>query len=318
MTESERHADTNEKVASRQATARVAVIVPAYDGGELLQQCLASVATSEFRADVIIIVDNASSDGSIERATQRYPDLHVIRNPRNRGFGAACNQGIDAAWARDCEFVFLLNQDARVEPATLGRLVETMREHPHAAVVGAKTLSPVHAADGSPILLYNGAWRRILPLWQRIPGIGRSSRNTAETPRQVDYVWGHGMLLRSAAVREIGSFDPGFFMYYEDLDLCRRLRQAGWEVWCEGRAVMWHAIDDGPRATESAGWRWQRKAESARYFHRRHYRQPLADLLWCLSTVREAAPLLLEGHLRAAMHLFRAWWRVLRGARAEE
>lgn len=315
MTERRRQPETKEKVASTQGPPRVAVIVPAYNGGELLEECLASIASSELRVDTVVLVDNASADGSVDSATQRFPTLHVIRNPENRGFGAACNQGIAVASARGCEFVFLLNQDARIEPTTLGWLVAFMRERPRTGVVGAKTLSPARAADGAPILLYNGAWRRVLPLWQRIPGIGRSSRNAPETPREVDYVWGHGMLLRGAAVREVGGFDPAFFMYYEDLDLCRRLRQVGWEIWCESRAVMWHAIDDGPRAKESEGWRWQLKVESARHFHRRHYGQPLADVLWCVSTVREAIPLLLEGHSRALTHLLRAWWRVLRGAR---
>lgn len=294
------------------ARPKVRVVVPAYDGGQLLLDCLASLAASRLPPASVIVVDNASADGSTEQARSLFPWVRIIRNPTNLGFGRACNQGIEQAGLEDDAFVLLLNQDARLEPETLEQMVEFANRNPRAAVVGAKTLSSAVAADGAPLLLYNGAWRRWLPLWQRIPGIGRSSRDATACPRKVDYVWGHAMLLRCRAVREVGGFDPRFFMYYEDLDLCLRMQAAGWEVWCDSRAVVWHAVRDGPRANASEAWRWKMKVESARSFHRKYYAWPLSEVMWCLSTLREASPLLLEGHFRAARHLGRAWWQVVR------
>ena len=133
-------------------------------------------------------------------------------------------------------------------------------------------------------------------------------------PCEVDYVWGHGMLLRTSAVRETGALDSRFFMYFEDLDLCRRMRQAGWEIWCDARVTMSHRIDDASRAHGSQPWRWELKTDSARRFHRKHFKQPYAELLWCATTIREAVSLLRNGHLAATGHLLRAWSRTVRGA----
>ncbi len=295
--------------------SRVAVVVPAFQGGSDLLACLASVAASDRMPEAVLVVDNASTDGSIESAQSRFPDVEILRNAENLGFGSACNRGIEQAMERRYDFVLVLNQDALLEPETLASMLELATEHPRAAVVGAKTVSTTRAADGSPALLYNGAWRRVLPLWQRIPGIGGSSRATSTEPREVDYVWGHGMLLRCDALDEVGAFDAGFFMYYEDLDLCWRLQRAGWEIWCDSRAVIHHAVEDGARATRSEAKRWRMKAESARYFHRKWCKRPLADAIWTLSTLRELAPLFVEGHRRAAADLVRAWWEVVRTGR---
>lgn len=277
--------------------------------------CLASVAASDRLPEAVIVVDNASTDGSIESVQRRFPEVEILRNAENRGFGSACNRGIEQAVERRCDFVLMLNQDALLEPETLASILELATAHPRAAIVGAKTVSTTRAADGSPVLLYNGAWRRVLPLWQRIPGIGGSSRTASPEPREVDYVWGHGMLVRCAALDEVGDFDAGFFMYYEDLDLCWRMQRAGWEIWCDSRVVIHHAVEDGPRATNSERRRWHMKAESARYFHRKWCNRPFADFVWTLSTLREMAPLVLEGHRRAAGDLLRAWWEVVRERR---
>jgi len=298
------------QVPGGESAARVSVVIPAYEGGQDLLDCLASVMAGELRPAAVVVVDNASTDGSVEQAHRRYPAIEVVRNVANRGFGAACNQGIERALARGHEFVLLLNQDALLEPATLGSMVALAAAHPRAGVVGAKTLSPRLAPDGAPILLYNGAWRSRLPLWQRIPGIGRSSRAASAVPLEVDYVWGHGMLLRSRALEQVGAFDPGFFMYFEDLDLCRRVQAAGWEIWCDSRAVIRHAVADGARATTSEPWRWEMKVTSARHFYRKYDAPHRADVLWALTAMREAASLLRNGHASAARHLLQALWKV--------
>lgn len=286
---------------------RVAVVIPAYQGGTDLLACLASVAASRPAPDAVWLVDNASRDGSIEAAMARFPDVQLLRHSANLGFGAACNQGLQRAWAAGCDFALLLNQDATLEPGALASLLDCAAAHPHAGIIGAKTLSPELAPDGTPLLLYAGAWRTRLPLWQRIPGIGGSSRNLDPTPIQVDYVWGHAMLLRRQTIEQVGAFDPGFFMYFEDLDLCRRAAEHGWEIWCDNRAVAWHAIEDGSRARGSSLLRWRWKQASARYFHRKHYPRLTADLLWAMTMLREAVSLLRHRHFVAAAHLVRAW-----------
>ncbi len=293
---------------------RIAVVIPAYQAGDALCGCLASVTASQPAPDWVFVIDNASKDRSIELASQRFPRVSFLRNESNLGFGAACNQGIEQALARDVEFVLLLNQDAWLEPNTLTSLVSLARQQPQAGAIGCLTLAPPSSVGAPPRVLYNGAWKRWLSLWQRIPGVGQEDSPADQAPREVDYVWGHAMLLRSSALRDVGLFDPRFFMYMEDLDLCDRLQRGGWQNWCDSRVVCWHAIQDSARGGNSDDWRWQMKLESIRVYYRKRHSRWLADLLWLLTALREGLSLLVDGHWAACRHVIQGVWRCLSGA----
>ena len=292
---------------SRENPASVTVVIPVYQAGRHLQECLASVAASVPFPTRVVVVDNGSTDGAVERAEAAWPLVEFLRNGVNLGFGAACNRGIERALECGDEFVFLLNQDALLEPDTLRCVVEFAAAHPRAAIVGPRTLSTTCGPDGAPLLLYNGAWRRFLPLWQRIPGVHCSSRGVPLEPREVDYVWGHGMLIRAEALRDQGGFDANYFMYWEDIDLCVTMKRAGWEIWCDSRTFLWHDVSDSIRADRSELRRWRWKLESSRYFHRKHFPPFVGYGVWCLSTLREAATLAVLGRGRALVHLLRTW-----------
>lgn len=295
---------------------RVSVVIPAYQGGHALLEAVGSVQASHWQPEAVIVVDNASDDGSIDALGQRFPDVRVLRNSRNLGFGGACNRGLDLARRLGHSFTLLLNQDACLDPDTLGSLLDLAARQPRAATVGCLTLSSTAHSHGQPCLLYNGSWRRWLPTWQHLPDIGGSAAAAQRHPRQVDYVWGHAMLLRLEALAEPEPFDPGFFMYYEDLDLCWRLQQAGWQIWCDSRVIVWHQQSDPARASGSSLRRWQMKAASSRHFYRKRHRPLSADGLWLLHNLREAAPLLLAGHWPAVAHIGRATLRELAGPAA--
>jgi N-acetylglucosaminyl-diphospho-decaprenol L-rhamnosyltransferase len=191
----------------------------------------------------VVVVDNASSDGSDRSIADATPDAHVIRNAANRGFAAAANQGI---LARESEFALLINPDARIVAGTLEGFVKVARDHPRAGAIGALVRDPdgsiypsarkvpsltegvVHTAVG--FLRPQNRWTRSYKLldWDR----------TSE--RTVEWVSGSSMLLRRAAIREIGVFDEAYFMYVEDMDLCTRLRAAGWEVWFSPQLEIEH------------------------------------------------------------------------------
>jgi GT2 family glycosyltransferase len=292
---------------------QVRAVVLAFNGGEALLRCLASLQESTSPGLETVVVDNASSDGSIEAVARRFPHLRVLANGRNLGFGAGCNVGIRDALEDGAELVLLVNQDALVSPELVTRLVDFAREHPRAGVVGPKTLSTQPMPDGRPRRLYAGSWRHRLALRQTIPGIERADTDEPAQPLRTDYVWGHGMLLRAAALREVGLFDPAYFMYFEDLDLCRRMHAAGWEVWVEPRAVMWHETADGARAEASEAWRWRCKVHSAGVFHRGAHGRLVAGLLTCLYALDEAWMLARTGRRRAAGHLLGAYLSSLLG-----
>jgi GT2 family glycosyltransferase len=289
--------------ARTRGIAIVHVVIPAHNGGDQLLACLQSLLSSTHPATQIIVVDDASADDAVERAAKRFPGIDVLRNEKNLGFGGTCNRGIQQAIEHGADYVLLVNQDTTVAPDMLATLVACGEAHPTAGCIAPKTLATQPMPDGRPKLLYAGAWRQWLPLGQRIPGTGRADQANVAGPIDVDYAWGHGMLLRTASLREVGLFDPDFFMYYEDIDLCLRLHDAGWTVLCEPRAIIWHDMADGARAGDSEPWRWRCKVRSIGHLHRKRFSHGKAIFLTLATVAAEVFSLLRNGHPRAAGHL---------------
>lgn len=300
------------------ASPSVQVVVPSYNRRDALLAALESVFASDYTRFRALVVDDCSQDDSVVEVRRRFPDCEVLVHAKNLGFAAGCNAGFEVARAAGADLVFLLNQDTLVEPDLLSRLVRSMDEHPRAGIVGPKTYSFDRMPDGRPKLIYAGSWHGRLPLLQRIPGIEQAESDPRVEPIQADYVWGHGMMIRSSALRATGGFDTSFPMYYEDLDLCRRIRDAGYEIWCDPGAVMWHDQPDGARALQSEYWRWAYKVRSTTVFHRKHYGR-LASLLMTPATISaEIKRLLLAGHFKASGHLLAASVRHLVGLNPRE
>jgi N-acetylglucosaminyl-diphospho-decaprenol L-rhamnosyltransferase len=222
--------------------AELAVVVVNHNAGRYVGRCIDSVrSTADDLRIEVVIVDNASIDGSSER----MEEARVIRNPDNRGFARAANQGIRATSA---PFVLLLNPDAQIVGGSLSALVKVARERPRAGAVGALVRNP----DGS-----------IQPSARRVPRLGEALGHAFLGPvaprnrwtrsytladwdrsseRKVEWVSGSAMLLRREAIDRVGLFDEGYFMYVEDVDLCTRLRNAGWRVLFSPELEVVHQI----------------------------------------------------------------------------
>jgi N-acetylglucosaminyl-diphospho-decaprenol L-rhamnosyltransferase len=212
----------------------LAVVVVNYDGGDHLMRCLRSVQAAAGDATLeVVVVDNASHDGSHLRAREAFPSIRVLAGSVNVGFAAGANRGIEATTA---PLIFLLNPDAEVTHGTLGGLVKLAADRPGVGALGVSirntdgTFDPPGRRVPSPV---EGLGHVVLgPV---APG-NRFSRAYLETRRDrgveadVDWVSGGAMLLRRRALDDVGLFDEGFFMYVEDVDLCTRLRRAGWAV----------------------------------------------------------------------------------------
>lgn len=280
----------------------VVAVVLTYNSALDILTCLAALAASSFQGLGILVVDNASTDGTADLVAREFPAVPLIRSPENCGFGAGCNLGIGAAIDRGAAAIFLVNPDSYVEGDTVAKLDAFMASHPSAAACGPKTLSTTPMPGGENRLLYAGSFRRWLPMRQRIPGIGQADGASPTAPLVVDFIWGHGMWIRSSVLRDVGCFDEAFFMYYEDLDLSRRITSRGLELWCVPAAVMWHDAPDGARSSSSDSWRWIYKAAAQRVFHRKHYGVVRGALLGIMTAIVESAQLLLTGKLRAFRH----------------
>ncbi len=222
----------------------VAVVVVNYNPGPYLTRCLRSAFESAGEARLeVVVIDNASADRSATDAIRASPAARLIQNDSNRGFAAAVNQGIRATSA---PYILLLNPDAEIAAGTLGGLVKVARDHPAGGVIGPLVKDP----DGS---IYPSA-RKVPTLTE---ALGHSflgpfrpnNRYTRSytmadwdrrTERRVEWVSGSCQLLNRAALDQVGLFDERYFLYVEDVDMCRRLRDAGWEVWFSPELEVMH------------------------------------------------------------------------------
>ena len=223
--------------------------------GAALDSALVAADHAGFSLEMIV-VDNASPDRSAALVRSGYPEAVVIENLTNLGFGTACNQAFAHASG---DFWLLLNPDAALEPCALGRLVAFLDERLEAAVVGARIIAGSQArsenAGMAPglrsmaghFLLLN----RVLP-WGSWRGFF-VPRGPATAPIRVDWCGAAVLLVRPAAIRAVGGFDPTFFLYGEDVDLGMRLTAEGWEVWLDPRATARHAMG-GSQPGVSTRW----------------------------------------------------------------
>jgi GT2 family glycosyltransferase len=212
----------------------VSVVVVTFDSAAEIADCLASVTAA--RGDIpleLVVVDNASSDQSATIASQAQPDILMI-NPRNVGFARAVNQAIRRSSG---QYVLLLNPDATLGDRALARLVGFLESHPSSAAVGPQVRSAngeiVRSCRTFPSLLTVAC--QVTGLAHRFPasrifGAVTLSFWDYASERRVDYATGACLLLRRAALDEVGLLDESYFMYVEEMDLCWRFWQAGWTV----------------------------------------------------------------------------------------
>jgi N-acetylglucosaminyl-diphospho-decaprenol L-rhamnosyltransferase len=209
----------------------VAAVVVSFEAREHLGRCLASLPEGV----EVVVVDNASSDGSAELVRERFPHARLLALEQNVGFGAACNIGVDAVTA---DALLLLNPDTIVRRGAISELCACIEQRPDVALV-APTLLNVDGSVQLSILRYPGIFASGRPALTAFPAADRHPR--ADERDLVDeYPVGAAVLLRRRAFAGVGGFDPGFFHFYEELDLCKRLLVAGWKIRLCRRAEVEH------------------------------------------------------------------------------
>jgi len=308
---------TSERSAASPNAAGVAAVVLNYNGTDETLACLEALATLQPGPGTIHVVDNGSEDDPVARIRAAFPAVRVSINPTNLGFGAGLNPLLEQLLEPESpqdpgspqdrgspqdpdsmppEWIWLLNNDTRVHSDTLARLLEHAAGHPDAGAVGAhiRDLDPPHATQtlgGARI----GRWR------------GNSRHFTAPIDdRQLDYITGAAMLLRSEALRDTGLFDPRFFLYWEDADLCIRLRARGWKLTACPDAVVDHRLSGTIGADKD-----ELINASAVAFFRKH--GPLGG--WpaiIIGTGGRIARRLLRGDVEAARAVWHGAWNGLR------
>jgi len=259
-------------VSAKEPIPEVSVIIVSYNTRQMTLDCLHTLeAGLEGLSAEIWVVDNASADGSAAAICAEFPDVHVINNPVNAGFGAANNLALKQAKG---EFLLLLNTDAFAKPSAVSALVDYLKTHPKAGIVGPRLLN----ADSS---LQRSCYRYPSPgrawlenlglsgLVARHGTLGDYSAWAHDRERSVEWVIGACLLVRREAYMQAGGFDEAFFMYQEETDWQKRVRDAGWEIAFTPSAVVTHlggASGASERASINAHF-----FDSLDYFIRKHH-----------------------------------------------
>ncbi len=236
-----------------------------YRGAADTIECLASIRTLSTPVR-IIVVDNGSNDGSVDEIAAAAPGVNLVANATNLGFAAGNNVAIERFLADDAiEYVWLLNNDTTVEPDTLDAMVAVADRDPLLGAVGS--------------VIYHADRRRDVQTW----GGGSYSTRTGRTRDAVSpsdpvgYITAASALVRAAALRDSGSFDPRFFFLYEDVDLAVRLRQRGWRVAVAETSRVWHK--GGGTSPALSPFRMEEHAAGLVVLLRKHSRMALLGSL---------------------------------------
>jgi len=250
-------------------TPAIAAILVNFNAGDDLQQALESIQRTISVPCEVVVVDNASSDGSAGQAEAFAPGVRLLRNPVNLGFGRAVNQAVAASSA---PWLLVMNPDCRLTPGAVETLGAVLAAEPSCVVVGPRVLDPDGTVQGSargdPDMLTGlfgrtgslRAWLSFLPAARRnvLAGDVPSSASSLV----VDWVSGACMLIRRDAFTAAGGFDERYFLYWEDADLCRRLRARGGHVRYVPGATVVHRVGRSSQTAQTA---------SIRAFHRSAY-----------------------------------------------
>ncbi|HOG47560.1 MAG TPA: glycosyltransferase family 2 protein [Anaerolineae bacterium] len=241
--------------------ALLGIVTVSYNVRELLRQCLSSVQESLARAPLqaeVIVVDNASADGSAAMVRDEFPWVRLLVNERNAGFAAANNLGLRALGFPDAAgappYAMLLNPDTIVHGAALAELVAFMERAPRAGACGARLVygdgTFQHSAFRFPTVAM--AWLDFFPMHHRLLDSrlnGRYPRRLYERgePFAIDHPLGAALLVRREAAAQVGLLDERFFMYCEEIDWCRRIKDAGWAIACVPQAEIAHLAGQSTR-----------------------------------------------------------------------
>lgn len=216
----------------------LSIVIVNWNTIDLLRDVLASVmsAPQSVRCEVIVI-DNASADGSAEMVAAEFPDAVLIRNADNRGFAAANNQGFEIATGRH---ILLLNSDTIVLGDVLGASVRYLDSHPNVGAMGCRVLNPDRTMQRTCamwpslpnlVLQTSGLWKITRPGWfARYAGRYQMMDWQRDSERPVDSISGCYLMLRREVLDRIGPLDEAFFFFGEETDWCRRMRDAGWRL----------------------------------------------------------------------------------------
>ncbi len=217
----------------------ISIITVNFNGLELTVELLNSIRRLSYKNVEILVVDNASKDNPEDFFLHNYPEIHFIRSTNNLGFAGGNNLAVKVATG---EFLFFINNDAEITEDCLEKIVKVFESYPSIGVV-----SPLlcYYNDNPPtlpdIIQYAGT-TPVHPLTARNSTIGEKQIDNGQFNQPVPTAYAHGaaMMVKRAVIEKVGMMCEDFFLYYEELDWCERIRRAGFDIWIEPRAKVYH------------------------------------------------------------------------------
>ena len=223
----------------------LSIIIVSWNVSELLKKCLKSVYKNQGKINLkIFVIDNTSTDNTVEMVKTNFPDVNIIANKNNLGFATANNQGIKKSQAK---YILLLNPDTEIGENTLKNMVEFMEENYKIGIAGCKHCNPDWTLQPSvrrfprllPILLILTKVAKI------IPGLPALRSYLAQDfdykiAQPAEQVAGSFFMIRKKTLEEIGLLDEKFFLWFEEVDYCKRAKAAGWQVWYNANPKIIH------------------------------------------------------------------------------
>lgn len=214
---------------------KIGVVVVNWNRKQDTLECIKSVLRSDYNSYELMVVDNASSDGSPQAIEKAYPTVNLKQNASNLGYTGGNNQGISDFLRRGFDYVFLLNNDAVIAPDTLSILAAAAVENPQAGFLGPK----VYIKGSDYLILTAGG--RLVNGWMPVQrGIGEPDRGQYDKVEEVDYLSGSAVMASRKAIEAIGLLDEEYFSYNEDMDWGYRGRKAGFQNLFIPAAKAWH------------------------------------------------------------------------------
>ncbi len=284
----------------------LSAVIPSWNTRELLEACLASLERAPKPATEVLVVDNGSTDGSAALVAERFPAVRLVRNEKNEGFARATNQGLGLARGR---YALLLNSDTEIVGDALERLFRYLEEHRDYAAAAPRLVHPDGRTQRT-VQEFPNLWTPLFfatPLERWFPNSRELRRYfirdwPQEDSRDVDQPPAACLMLRRDALDRVGTLDEDLWLFFNDVDLARRLKQAGWRTRYLAEATVVHHVGASTSKFPRFVFEWQKNRLT--YYRKHHGR---AAGLW----VKLCAMLAFADWTAAQL------WKRVRGEKAE-
>lgn len=240
----------------------VFAIVTNWNGLDDTTECIESVLSSTYENLSIVIVDNGSTDGCADVLAERFPDIPQVRTGQNAEVTAAYNSGLEYGLSHGADYLLMLNNDTTLHADMIQHLVEVAQAGERIGVLTPK----IYYYDRPEVIWFAGARCHAWDFGAYDRGEGQRDGPANNLAKETDYAWACGMLFSRELLEEIGLFDTRFWLYYDDVDICLRARQANYKIWYVPEAKMWHKVS-GSTGSERFARTW---ARSKMLLYRKH------------------------------------------------